>query len=276
MPTEVIPIPQPSHTEKFIEREIHEGLNVVENWNSANDFILYGRGGEIATNRVEDHEITVLALHLLQVSLVYINTLMIQRVLSESAWADRMTAENKRGLTPLVWGHVNNAAYGLFGAAEEVSDDQIRHQIDTNLIGSIQVIRAVLPHLRAQGGGRVLQVSSEGGQIAYPNFSLYHATKWGIEGFVEAVAQEVAPFDIEFTIAEPGPAKTSFGSGMVSPPPMDVYKNTPAGEMRRAFASGTFNVKGDPIKMAQAMIDSVDRSPAPKRKGAGKKARKLL
>jgi NADP-dependent 3-hydroxy acid dehydrogenase YdfG len=72
---------------------------------------------------------------------------------------------------------VNNAGYGLFGAAEEVSDDQIRHQIDTNLIGSIQVIRAALPHLRAQGSGRVLQVSSEGGQIAYPNFSLYHATK---------------------------------------------------------------------------------------------------
>ena len=84
----------------------------VENWNSANDLILYGRGGEIATNRVEDQEITVLALHLLQVSLVYINTLMIQRVLSESAWADRMTAEDKRGLTPLVWGHVN--PYGLF------------------------------------------------------------------------------------------------------------------------------------------------------------------
>jgi TnpA family transposase len=95
-----------------LRREIHEGLNVVENWNSANDFILYGRGGEIATNRVEDQEITVLALHLLQVSLVYINTLMIQRVLSESGWADRMTAEDKPGLTPLVWGHVN--PYGLF------------------------------------------------------------------------------------------------------------------------------------------------------------------
>ncbi len=164
---------------------------------------------------------------------------------------------------------VNNAAYGLFGAAEEVSDEQIRHQVDTNLIGSIQVIRATLPHLRAQGGGRVLQVSSEGGQISYPNFSLYHATKWGIEGFVEAVAQEVAPFNVEFTIAEPGPAKTSFGGGLVSPPPMDVYKNTPAGEMRRAFAAGTFNVKGDPIKMAQAMIDSLDRSPAPKRLALG-------
>jgi NAD(P)-dependent dehydrogenase (short-subunit alcohol dehydrogenase family) len=160
---------------------------------------------------------------------------------------------------------VNNAGYGLFGAAEEVSDQQIRHQLDTNLIGSIQVIRAALPHLRAQGGGRILQVASEGGQIAYPNFSLYHASKWGIEGFVEAVAQEVAPFNIEFTIAEPGPAKTGFGAGLVSPPPMAIYDHTPAGEIRRGIAAGTFEAKGDPIKMAQAMIDSVDAVPAPRR-----------
>ena len=65
---------------------------------------------------------------------------------------------------------VNNAAYGLFGAAEEFTDEQIKRQIDTNVLGSLQVIRASLPHLRAQGGGRVLQVSSEGGQIAYPTF----------------------------------------------------------------------------------------------------------
>jgi len=160
---------------------------------------------------------------------------------------------------------VNNAGYALFGAAEEVSDDQIRHQIDTNVIGSIQVIRAALPHLRAQGGGRILQLSSEGGQIAYPNFSLYHSTKWAIEGFVEAVAQEVAPFDIEFTIVEPGPAKTSFGAGLISAPPMPVYENTPAGDVRRAIASGAFAVRGDALKMVRAMIDSVDRSPAPRR-----------
>ena len=160
---------------------------------------------------------------------------------------------------------VNNAGYGLFGAAEEVSDRQIRGQIDTNLIGSIQVIRAALPHLRAQGGGRILQVSSEGGQIAYPNFSLYHASKWAIEGFVEAVALEVAPFGIEFTIVEPGPARTSFGGGLVSPPPMAVYDDTPAGEVRRAVAGGTFAISGDAAKMAQAMIESVDRSPAPRR-----------
>ena len=164
---------------------------------------------------------------------------------------------------------VNNAAYGLFGAAEEVSDDQIRHQIDTNLIGSIQVIRAALPHLRAQGGGRILQLSSEGGQIAYPNFSLYHTTKWGIEGFVEAVAQEVAPFGIEFTIVEPGPTRTSFSAGLVSPPPMAVYDDTPAGEVRRAVASGAFRITGDVVKMAQAMIDSTERSPAPRRLAMG-------
>ncbi len=160
---------------------------------------------------------------------------------------------------------VNNAGYGLFGAAEEVTDGQIQKQIETNLVGSIQVIRAGLPHLRAQGGGRILQVASEGGQIAYPNFSLYHATKWGIEGFIESVAQEVAPFNIEFAIAEPGPARTSFGVGLVSAPTMEEYRDTPSGEIRRAFASGAFVVKGDPAKMAAAMIDSVDRQPAPKR-----------
>ena len=95
---------------------------------------------------------------------------------------------------------VSNAGYGLFGAAEEVTDVQIDHQIATNLIGSIQFIRAAIPHLRQQGGGRIVQVPSEGGQIAYPAFSLNHATKWGIEGFIESAAQEVAPFGIDFII----------------------------------------------------------------------------
>lgn len=164
---------------------------------------------------------------------------------------------------------VNNAGYGLFGAAEEVDDAQIRHQLDTNLVGSIQVIRAALPHLRAQGGGRILQVSSEGGQIAYPNFSLYHASKWGIEGFIESVAQEVAPFNIEFIIAEPGPTKTNFGLRLVRSQPLVVYDHTPAGEVRRAIAAGTFKVKGDPVKMAQAMIDAVDAVAAPRRLAMG-------
>jgi TnpA family transposase len=95
-----------------LRREIHEGLNVVENWNSANDFILFGKGGEIATNQRDDHELTVLALHLLQSSLVYVNTLMLQRVLSEPRWEKRPTAEDLRALTPLFYNHVN--PYGTF------------------------------------------------------------------------------------------------------------------------------------------------------------------
>ena len=93
-------------------REIHEGLNVVENWNSANAFIFYGKGGEIATNRLDDQEVSVLSLHLLQLSLVYINTLMIQEVLGTSDWSVRMTDEDMRGLTPLIYNHVN--PYGRF------------------------------------------------------------------------------------------------------------------------------------------------------------------
>jgi NAD(P)-dependent dehydrogenase (short-subunit alcohol dehydrogenase family) len=164
---------------------------------------------------------------------------------------------------------VNNAGYGLFGAAEELGDEQIRHQLDTNVIGSIQVIRAALPRLRQQGGGRILQISSEGGQMTYPNFSLYHASKWAIEGFVDSVAREVAPFGVELTLIEPGPARTSFGAGLVSPPPLPVYDQTPAGEIRRAVAAGLFVAKGDPAKMVRAMIECADRSPAPRRLALG-------
>lgn len=95
-----------------LRREIHAGLQVSETWNSANDFILYGKGGEFASNRVEDHEILMLALHLLQVCLVYINTLIIQEVLAEPAWEGRLTSTDLRALTPLLWGHVN--PYGTF------------------------------------------------------------------------------------------------------------------------------------------------------------------
>ena len=108
---------------------------------------------------------------------------------------------------------VSNAGYGLFGAAEELSDEQVSHIIATNLTGSIQLIRASLPHLRAQGGGRIIQISTYGGQVAFPGNSMYHATKWGIEGFAESVAQEVAPFGIGVTIVEPGGARTEFRYG---------------------------------------------------------------
>lgn len=153
---------------------------------------------------------------------------------------------------------VSNAGYGLFGAAEELTDEQIDRQIATNLTGSIQFIRTVLPYLRQQGGGRIVQVSSEGGQIAYPNFSLYHATKWGIEGFVESVAQEVAPFGIDFIIAEPGSTATNFGAALDKAVPMDVYDATPAGDIRRAISSGSFELKGDAERTVDAMVAAAD------------------
>ncbi len=95
-----------------LRREIHEGLNVIENWNGAIDFVWFGKGGEIATNRMEDQEVSLLALHLLQSSLVYINTLMLQRVLEEPSWHKRLTDVDLRGLTPLVYAHVS--PYGSF------------------------------------------------------------------------------------------------------------------------------------------------------------------
>jgi len=95
-----------------LRREIQEGLNVIENWNSANDFILFGHGGEIATNRRDDQELMMLTRHLLQNCLVFINTLMLQRVLSEPAWEERLTADDRRGLTPLIYSHIS--PYGTF------------------------------------------------------------------------------------------------------------------------------------------------------------------
>jgi TnpA family transposase len=95
-----------------LRREVHEALNVVERWNGTNGFIFYGKGGEVAANRLEDQEISVLCLHLLQIALVYVNTLMIQEVLGDPAWMRRLTGEDFRALTPLIHAHVN--PYGAF------------------------------------------------------------------------------------------------------------------------------------------------------------------
>ncbi len=95
-----------------LRQEIHEGLNVIENWNSANSFIYYGKGGEMATNQREDQELGVLGLHLVQNCLVYINTLMLQEVLGEAGWVEQLKPEDWRALTPLIYSHVN--PYGIF------------------------------------------------------------------------------------------------------------------------------------------------------------------
>lgn len=168
---------------------------------------------------------------------------------------------------------VSNAGYGLMGAAEELTDAQVRHQIETNLVGSIQLIRAALPQLRAQGGGRILQLSSMGGQVAFPGGSLYHATKWGIEGFVEAVAQEVAVFGIGCTIVEPGGARTDFRHrSAVVGPTNPAYDASPSRMVNRILNDHSIKSPGDPEKMVDAMIASVDQEPAPLRLALGSDA----
>jgi NAD(P)-dependent dehydrogenase (short-subunit alcohol dehydrogenase family) len=172
---------------------------------------------------------------------------------------------------------VSNAGYGLFGAAEEMTDEQVAHQINTNLIGSIQLVRAALPYLRQQNGGRIIQLSSVGGQAAFPGGSLYHASKWGIEGFIDAVGQEVAAFNIGCTLVEPGGARTDFRyrSSQLSPK-MDAYDASPASMARRMIEAGTSVPPGDPAKMAAIMIASVDQNPAPARIALGSDAYNVM
>jgi NAD(P)-dependent dehydrogenase (short-subunit alcohol dehydrogenase family) len=168
---------------------------------------------------------------------------------------------------------ISNAGYGLFGAAEELTDNQVEHIIATNLAGPIHLIRAALPHLRAQGSGRVIRISSYGGQVAYPGNSMYHATKWGIEGFVESVAQEVATFGIGMTIVEPGGARTEFrygGAQVANLTP--VYDQTPAHAFLRMLDPKNGLAPGDPARMAARIIESVDVEPAPLRMVLGSQA----
>ncbi|WP_193048417.1 SDR family oxidoreductase [Mycolicibacterium baixiangningiae] len=170
---------------------------------------------------------------------------------------------------------VSNAGYGLFGAAEEVSDDQIDRQIATNLVAPIQLARAVMPHLRAQGGGRIVQVASVGGQVAFPAMSMYHATKWGIEGFWESAAADIAGFGIGVTLVEPGVARTGFGGPSADMgAALAAYDDAPPGQLRRMLAGELppLPAPGDPAKIAQAIIASVDNPVAPKRLTLGSDA----
>jgi NAD(P)-dependent dehydrogenase (short-subunit alcohol dehydrogenase family) len=168
---------------------------------------------------------------------------------------------------------ISNADYGLFGAAEELTDAEVQAIVATNLVGPIQLIRTALPHLRAQGGGRVIQISSFGGQVAYPGNSMYHATKWGIEGFVESVAQEVISFGIGMTIVEPGGARTEFRYGGARVAQLlPVYDQTPAHAFLRMLDPKNGLAPGDPARMAAGLIESVDTEPAPLRMVLGSQA----
>ena len=170
----------------------------------------------------------------------------------------------------------SNAGSGAFGAAEELDDAVVEQQIALNMVAPIQLIRAVLPNLRAQGGGRILQMSTMGGQITSTGGSMYHASKWGIEGFTESVMSEVAAFGIDVTLVEPGNVRTSFGAALSIAAPLAAYAATPVGQVRQYIESAggnlTANALGDPARVAEAIIAGAVQVPAPRRMVLGSDA----
>jgi NAD(P)-dependent dehydrogenase (short-subunit alcohol dehydrogenase family) len=161
---------------------------------------------------------------------------------------------------------VSNVGYSLLGAAEELQLDAII--VDTNLIGSIELARATVAHMRPLGGGRLVQVSSGAGQAAFAGLSLYCATKWGIESFFDSLAQEVAGFGIQTTLVEPGTIRTDFGASGVVSPELDAYREGPVGMLRK-MATGGYSAPGDPAKMAKAIVETFEAEIAPPRLALG-------
>jgi NAD(P)-dependent dehydrogenase (short-subunit alcohol dehydrogenase family) len=157
---------------------------------------------------------------------------------------------------------VNNAGYGLFGAIEEVSESEARAQIETNLFGALWVTQAVLPIMRAQASGHILQVSSIGGVNAFPTVGLYHASKWGLEGFSQALAAEVAPFGIKVTLIEPAGYATDWGGvSAIRANPLPIYE----GARAAITATRSKSVPGDPEATGSAILKVVDAKDPPLR-----------
>jgi NAD(P)-dependent dehydrogenase (short-subunit alcohol dehydrogenase family) len=157
---------------------------------------------------------------------------------------------------------INNAGYGLFGAVEEVSESEARAQLETNFFGALWVTQAVLPHMREQKSGHIIQVSSIGGVNAFPTIGMYHASKWALEGFSQSLAQEVAPFGISVTLVEPGGYATEWGGASAKhATALPVYDEVRAAIA--AFRKGS--VPGDPGATGAAILKLVDAEKPPLR-----------
>jgi NAD(P)-dependent dehydrogenase (short-subunit alcohol dehydrogenase family) len=158
---------------------------------------------------------------------------------------------------------VNNAGFGIIGAAEAYSDEQVRSQLETNLYAPIEITRVVLPYMRKQRSGRILQISSIGGRVGNPGVTIYQAAKFGLAGFSEALAKEVKPLGILVTSVEPGGFRTDWASAsMTYAPEVEGYEKT-VGVRMELFKSGNFIPMGDPDKAAKAMIALVDNPEPP-------------
>ena len=159
---------------------------------------------------------------------------------------------------------VNNAGYGQFGMVEEISEQEAREQIETNVFGALWVTQAALPYLREQGSGHILQVSSIGGISAFPNIGIYNASKWALEGFSQSLAAEVADFGIKVTIIEPGAYSTDWGGASArhaaADPAYDAFREK-AAEQRKARAGNP----GNPVATREAVLQVVDAENPPLR-----------
>jgi NAD(P)-dependent dehydrogenase (short-subunit alcohol dehydrogenase family) len=160
---------------------------------------------------------------------------------------------------------VNNAGYANLASVEDIEPADFRAQLETNLLGVVNVSKAALPALRAQGSGHIIQVSSLGGRVATPGLSAYQAAKWAVGGFSEVLAQEVAPLGIKVTVLEPGGMRTDWaGSSMHVPPISEPYQQT-VGALATMLGSTEIAPAGDPAKVAQAVLAVADLDEPPVR-----------
>jgi NAD(P)-dependent dehydrogenase (short-subunit alcohol dehydrogenase family) len=159
---------------------------------------------------------------------------------------------------------VNNAGFGIIGATEAYTDEQVRSQLETNLYAPIAITRAVLPYMRKQRSGRILQISSIGGRVGNAGLTIYQAAKFGLGGFSEALAKEVAPLGIKVTCVEPGGFRTDWvaTSSMYDVPDIDGYETT-VGVRKELFTGGKFTPMGDPDKAEKAMVELANNPEPP-------------
>ena len=166
---------------------------------------------------------------------------------------------------------VNNAGFGIAGAIEETSIEEVRSVFEANFFGTLQLTQAFLPNFRKQKSGHIIQISSHGGFKAFPGFGIYNASKFALEGFSEALAQELNPIGIKLTIVEPGPFRTNFaGSSFKQAHKIIEDYNQTAGVFRDRMKLVDGKQEGDPVKAARAIIDITEIENPPLRLPLGK------
>ena len=171
---------------------------------------------------------------------------------------------------------VNNAGFGIVGATEAFTDEQVRSQLETNLYAVIDITRVVLPYMRKQRSGRILQISSVGGRVGNPGLAMYQAAKFGVSGFTEVLAKEVSPLGIKVTSIEPGGFRTDWaGASMTYAPTIEGYEET-VDKRVAYFKSGAFVPVGDPVKAALVMVNLANHPEPPVHLVLGSEAAGIL